>query len=85
MSGPFLAAVAAAIAVVTGAVWLRLMTRGRIPKDLTAFLAANVASAFLGAGALLLGTGLAGGMEGDRTNAETVAGRESAPPRVRTY
>ena len=30
-------------------------------------------------------TGLAGGMEGDRTNAETVAGRESAPPRVRTY
>jgi len=29
-------------------------------------------------------TGLAGGMEGDRTNAETVAGRETAP-RVRTY
>ena len=30
-------------------------------------------------------TGLAGVMEGDRTNAETVAGRENMPPRVRTY
>lgn len=30
-------------------------------------------------------TGLAGGMEGDRTNAETVAGRGTAAPRVRTY
>ena len=29
-------------------------------------------------------TGIAGGMEGDRANAETVAGRETAP-RVRTY
>jgi len=30
-------------------------------------------------------TGLAGGMEGDRNNAETVAGRATATPRVRTY
>jgi hypothetical protein len=30
-------------------------------------------------------TGLAGGMEGDRNKAETVAGRATATPRVRTY
>jgi peroxiredoxin len=60
MSGTQLAVFAAAVAGVTGTLWLRLMMKGRIPKDLTAFLAANVAAALLGVAALLLGTNLAG-------------------------
>jgi peroxiredoxin len=62
VSGSVFGFVAAAIIVGAGVRWLRLMRQVRIPEDRRGFVVANGLAALLGITALVLGTGVAGGV-----------------------
>ena len=61
-SGSMCGFVAAAIAAGSGARWLRLMQRVRIPEDPRGFVVASSVAAALGIAAFVIGTDVAGGV-----------------------
>jgi len=62
MNGSVLSVVGLAVLTGVGARWLHLMQRSRIPADVSAHLAASGVAALLGIGALVVGTGVLGGI-----------------------
>ena len=62
MTGSALGLLAGAIIAVAGFRWLQLMQQVRLPAHATRYVAACATAAALGVGALVLGTGIAGGI-----------------------
>jgi peroxiredoxin len=64
MTGTLSGLIAAAIILVAGIRWMQLTYRVQLPADATPYVVACAAAAVLGLGALVLGTGVIGGIAG---------------------